>query len=104
MATDQGPMYICRDTGEFVWYYGWYDHTTGEMLELSKSGFQGYYQQYNYDLGAFYAFLGPGFTQKWGALGYFIRPEYLDRFSAYRPQWLNEGNVPLPLEMGQHDL
>jgi len=102
MATDMGPMYVCRDTGEFVYYFGWYDHATGEMLELSKSGYQQYYDPN--DLRAFYLLFPPGFTQKWGAIGYFIRPEYLDRFSVYRPQWLNEGNVPLPIEIAQHDL
>jgi len=91
-------MYINRGTGEFVWYFGWYAEATGEMLELSKSGYQQEYNAAAYDFGAYVNFvdvvLGPGFTQKWGALGYFIRPEYLDRFSRYRPQHMNEGNIP----------
>jgi len=90
-------------TGEWVFYFGWYSESTGEMLELSKSPYARLYDQYG-DMTFFSSSLGPGFTQKWGALGYFIRPEYLDRFSAYRPQVMREGNIPAAAYIGQHDL
>jgi len=92
MATDAGPYYL--GNGEMIFYFGWYSESTGEMLELSKSPYARLYNQYA-DMTFFSTSLGPGFTQKWGALGYFIRPEYLDRFSRYRPQTLNEGNIPV---------
>jgi hypothetical protein len=107
MATDAGPYYFNADTGEMVFYFGWLDDA-GNMLELAKSPYNAYYQQ-NVLYGGFSDYivfidsiLGPGFTQRWGALGYFIRPEYLDKLSRYQPQILNTGNIPSGGYIGQY--
>jgi len=88
MATDQGPHYSVGYANPWVYYYGFFSESTYEMLEVpDQTDPTTYYAQ-------------PGFVQKWGAIGYFIRPEYLDPYSLYRPQTLAQGNIPPPISIG----
>jgi hypothetical protein len=99
MATDSGPMVWDRTKNQFVWVHGYYNEGTNQVIDID------YPQNNSPDLNALIAFLDhpewygpgispPGFDQTWGAVGYYIRPEYLDRQSVYRPQPLAGGNIP----------
>jgi|SRR6516162_787944 hypothetical protein len=105
MATDSGPHIIDNSNGgHFVWAHGYYNEGTNEVIDIDYPELNTQAQNDLISALNHPEWYGggtpPGFDQTWGAVGYFIRPRYLDRASAYRPQTLNPGFIPPNIDIG----